>query len=430
MSAKTHSLLKSRELFAKAKAVIPGGVNSPVRAFKSVGSEPLFIDRAAGPYLWDVDGNKYIDLVLSWGPMIHGHADPDIENSVLAVIGNGTSFGAPTEVETKLAEEIIKLVPSIEMVRMVNSGTEAVMSAIRLARAYTLQANPEKNKIIKFSGCYHGHVDPLLVQAGSGLATLGLPCSQGVLGRSTQDTIVLPFNDLNAVEAAFESFPDQISAIILEPIIGNAGCILPEAGYLKQLREITQAHGTLLIFDEVMTGFRVAAGGAQELYNIKPDITTLGKIIGGGFPVGAYGASKEIMSLVAPSGPMYQAGTLSGNPIAMNAGLTCLKKLQHPNFYQDLHAKTKYLIDGFKAVKPELQYNFSTAMFSVFFNSHRVNSYETAMTSDSEIFKRFHAQMLENGIYWAPSAFEAGFLSASHSYVDLDNIIAAFAKFK
>lgn len=417
---------KSQELYTKALKSIPGGVNSPVRSFKSVGSQPLFISRASGPYLWDVDSNKYIDLVMSWGPMIHGHADHDIEAAVINKIHSGTSFGAPTEVETQLAEEVIKLVPSIEMVRMVNSGTEAVMSAIRLARAYTLRQNPNQNKIIKFSGCYHGHVDPLLVDSGSGLATLGLPSSEGVSSKATEDTISLPYNNLEIVEEAFNKFPNQISAIILEPIVGNSGCILPEPGYLEGLRSITKANNALLIFDEVMTGFRVALGGAQESYGIKPDITTLGKIIGGGFPVGAYGASQEIMSLVAPAGPMYQAGTLSGNPIAMTAGLECLRKLQSPNFYSDLHSKTKYLIDGFKSIRPKFQYNYATAMFSVFFCKERVLSYETACKSNSEAFKKFHASMLQQGIYWAPSAFEAGFLSASHSYEDLDHIIEAF----
>jgi glutamate-1-semialdehyde 2,1-aminomutase len=421
---------KSHALYLEALQLFPGAVNSPVRAFKSVGSEPLFIDSAEGAYLLDVDANRYIDLVLSWGPMIHGHADRDIEAAVIAALHKGSSYGAPTEVENKLAKEIIKLVPSVEILRMVNSGTEAVMSAIRLARAYTMQHNPSKKKIIKFTGCYHGHVDPLLVHAGSGLATLGLPSSQGVLEHTVQDTIVLPFNDISLVEQTFARSANEISAIILEPIVGNAGCILPKPSYLVALQEIARAHNSLLIFDEVMTGFRVAAGGAQELYGIKPDITTFGKIIGGGFPVGAYGASKEIMSLVAPLGPVYQAGTLSGNPIAMTAGLVCLQKLQRANFYQELHHKTKYLIDGFRSLRPDLQYNYATAMFSVFFTDTEVYSYETALQSDSKLFSRFHAHMLASGVYWAPSAFEAGFLSAAHSYSDLDTIIEAFATFK
>lgn len=432
----TISRNKSARLFEEAKTLMPGGVNSPVRAFKSIDTAPVFFKRANGAYLWDEDGNQYIDYVGSWGPMILGHADSDIEEALKLAITNGTSFGAPTQLENEMAKEVIKLVPSIEMVRMVNSGTEAVMAAIRLARAYTSQRNPKQNKIIKFKGCYHGHADALLVQAGSGVATLALPDSPGVTSEATQNTIVADFNNRQEVEEIFAKYPGEISAIITEPIIGNAGFIAPQEGFLEFLRNITTKNNALLIFDEVMTGFRVALGGAQERFNIKPDITTLGKVIGGGLPVGAYGASKEIMSLVAPSGPMYQAGTLSGNPLAMSAGLTCLRKIQRPEFFTELEKKTAYLVNGLKdsAAKhsnkdiAQGQYNYAGGMFGFFFTDKAVHNYQDAKRVDTELFKKFYLAMLDRGIYLAPSAFEAGFVSSAHSYKDLDKTIDAFAE--
>ena len=407
---------------------MPGGVNSPVRAFRSVGAaHPIFFKSAKGSKLYDVDGNEYIDYIGSWGPMIHGHADPDIETAATEALRHSPSFGAPTELENLMAAEVIKLVPSIEMVRMVNSGTEAVLSAIRLARAFTTKLNPKKNKIIKFKGCYHGHVDALLVQAGSGVATLGLPDSLGVNSNVTQDTIVLNFNDFSSLEEAFRLEGELISAIIVEPIIGNGGCILPEEGFLEALRTVCDKYKSLLIFDEVMTGFRVALGGAQEKYSVMPDITTLGKVIGGGFPVGAYGARKEIMELVAPAGAMYQAGTLSGNPVAMAAGLTALKKLQKTGFYDDLAAKTQYLIKGFKAASADIPVQFVEAagMFGMFFSKTAVKDFDEAKASNVEFFKKYYMEMLKRGIYLAPSAFEAFFMSAAHSYEDLDRTIEA-----
>jgi glutamate-1-semialdehyde 2,1-aminomutase len=407
---------------------MPGGVNSPVRAFRSVGAaHPIFFKSAKGSKLYDVDGNEYIDYIGSWGPMIHGHADPDIEAAAIEALKNSSSFGAPTELENLMAAEVIKLVPSIEMVRMVNSGTEAVLSAIRLARAFTAKLNPKKNKIIKFKGCYHGHVDALLVQAGSGVATLGLPDSLGVNSNVTQDTIVLNFNDFSSLEEAFRREGELISAIIVEPIIGNGGCILPEAGFLEALRAVCDKYESLLIFDEVMTGFRVALGGAQEKYSVMPDITTLGKVIGGGFPVGAYGARREIMELVAPAGAMYQAGTLSGNPVAMAAGLTALKKLQRAGFYDDLTAKAQYLIKGLKAASADIPVQFVEAagMFGMFFSKTAVKDFDEAKASNVEFFKKYYMEMLKRGIYLAPSAFEAFFMSAAHSYEDLDRTIEA-----
>lgn len=406
---------------------MPGGVNSPVRAFKSIGSNPIFIKRAKGPYIYDEDGNQYIDYIGSWGPMILGHADPDIEANLIETLKNGTSFGAPTAIENEMAEEVIKMVPSIEMVRMVNSGTEAVMAALRLARAYT-----KRSKIIKFEGCYHGHTDSMLVHAGSGVATLALPDSPGVTKEAAQNTITVPFNNKESIEEAFKNYANDIAAVIIEPVVGNSGCIPPQDGFLEFLREITKKHGTMLIFDEVMTGFRVAAGGAQEYYGVSPDITTLGKIIGGGLPVGAYGASKEIMETVAPVGPMYQAGTLSGNPLAMIAGLTCLRKLQAPGFYEELDKKTKYLVNGMK----EAGFGKFTqvgAMFSFFMldeneNPGPVKNYDDAKKADPELFKKYYLGMLKEGIYLAPSAFEAGFMGAAHSYEDLDKTIAAHSK--
>ncbi len=422
---------KSEELFNTAKALMPGGVNSPVRAFRSIGaSHPIFFKSAKGSKLYDVDGNEYIDFIGSWGPMIHGHADPDIEAAAINALKNSPSFGAPTELENLMTAEIIDIVPSIEMVRMVNSGTEAVLSAIRLARAFTTQQNPLKNKIVKFKGCYHGHVDALLVQAGSGVATLGLPDSPGVADSVTRDTILLNFNDFANLKAVFTEFGDLISAVIVEPVIGNGGCILPELGFLEALREECSKHSALLIFDEVMTGFRVALGGAQEKYKVMPDITTLGKVIGGGFPVGAYGARREIMDLVAPSGPVYQAGTLSGNPVAMAAGLTALKKLRKPDFYTELSKKTQYLISGLRSNSGDIPVQFVEAagMFGMFFSESPVKNFDDAKASNLEFFKKYYLEMLRNGIYLAPSAFEAFFMSAAHSYEDLDKTIEAHEK--
>ncbi len=423
---------KSQQLFTEAQKLMPGGVNSPVRAFKSIDGSPIFFKKAKGAYLWDEDDNQYIDFVGSWGPMILGHADPDIERELKQAISNGTSFGAPTRLENAMAAEVIKLVPSIEMVRMVNSGTEAVMSAIRLARAYTTRNNPKQTKIIKFRGCYHGHADALLVQAGSGVATLGLPDSPGVTQSATQDTILATYNSTQELEEIFKSYPGEISAIITEPVIGNAGCILPQPGFLEFLREITLKHNALLIFDEVMTGFRVALGGAQARFNVMPDITTLGKVIGGGLPVGAYGASKEIMSLVAPSGPMYQAGTLSGNPLAMTAGLTCLRKIQAPGFYEELEKKTNYLIEGLERAARDasipLQVSACGGMFGFFFSDKPVHNYADTQYVDMNKFRKFYLALLDCGVYFAPSAFEAGFMSIAHSYEDLDRVIATISQ--
>jgi glutamate-1-semialdehyde 2,1-aminomutase len=418
----TIARTRSQELFKRAKELMPGGVNSPVRAFKSIGIDPIFIKSAKGAYLFDEDGNKYIDFVGSWGPMILGHADPDIEAAIIAAARSGTSFGAPTALENQMAEEVIKLVPSIEMVRFVNSGTEAVMAAIRLARAFT-----KRDKIIKFTGCYHGHCDALLVSAGSGVATLGLPDSPGVTKETAKDTLVVKFNDQEALKKVFEKHSSEIAAIITEPIIGNSGFIKAQNGFLELCRELCNEHQSLLIFDEVMTGFRVALGGAQELFGIKADITTLGKVIGGGLPVGAYGGSQEIMSMVAPAGPMYQAGTLSGNPLAMSAGLTCLKKIQAANFYQELEAKTKYLVEGIKAIDPaNIQVDYAGGMFGYFFSPSAIDSYEAAKENvDIEKFKSTYKKLLDLGVYMAPSAFEAGFVSAAHSYEDLDKVIEA-----
>jgi glutamate-1-semialdehyde 2,1-aminomutase len=429
MQTTKTSRQKSLELFKEAQTVLPGGVNSPVRAFSSIDKNPPFVKRAEGAYFWDEDDNKYIDFVGSWGPMILGHRNMQIENALKKVIENGTSFGAPTAIETEMAKEVIKLVPSIEMVRFVNSGTEAVMSAIRLARAYASQKNPKKVKIIKFTGCYHGHIDALLVQAGSGVLTLGLPDSPGVTKETTANTVLVQYNNKEAITEAFKANRGEIAAVVLEPVIGNAGCIQPEPGFLEFLREITKANSSLLIFDEVMTGFRVSLGGAQERFGVMPDITCLGKVIGGGLPVGAYGASEEIMSMVAPAGPMYQAGTLSGNPLAMTAGLECLKQIQEPGFYEELEKKALYLVNGMKEVEPELQVTAAGGMFGFFFTDKPIKCFEDAKNHmDVNKFKEIYIKMLEQGIYFAPSAYEAGFISAAHSYEDLDFVISAFKK--
>lgn len=416
---------KSDILFQEAQLLLPGGVNSPVRAFRSVGRSPLFIKRARGAHVWDEDGNKYIDYVGSWGPMILGHAQPQIVKSIQRAAKSGTSFGAPTEIEVRMAELIRSIMPSIEMVRMVNSGTEATMSAIRLARAYT-----GKEKIIKFEGCYHGHGDSFLIKAGSGALTLGVPDSPGVPVGTARGTLTARYNDLASVTRLIEQNRAEVAAIIVEPVVGNMGCIPPEPGFLEGLRSLTSAHSMLLIFDEVMTGFRVALGGAQELYGIRPDLTTLGKIIGGGLPVGAYGGKKEIMQMVAPSGPMYQAGTLSGNPLAMSAGYEMLKKLSRSRLvYKQLENRSAALEDGFrknlKKTGLNLTLNRIGSMFSLFFTDKPVCDYDSAKTADTDRFGRYFNAMLNLGMYLPPSQFEAAFLSASHSFADIKKTIAA-----
>ncbi len=403
---------------------MPGGVSSPVRAFKSVGADPVFIARAQGAYLWDVDGNRYIDYIGTWGPAIVGHAHPEVQQALISAIPNGTSFGAPSCQENVLAQMVIDAVPSIEMVRFVNSGTEACMSAIRLARAYT-----GREKLIKFSGCYHGHGDLFLVQAGSGVATLGLPDSPGVPSAVTAHTLTVPYNDLPALNAMLAQYPDSIAAVILEPVVGNAGCILPQPGFLAGVRELTHQYGALLIFDEVMTGFRLAYGGAQERFGMDPDLTCLGKIIGGGLPVGAYGGKQAIMEMVAPAGPVYQAGTLSGNPLAMTAGIKTLELLQKPGTYAYLDQITAQLTEGLldvaRATGHTICANQVGAMTSIFFCAGPVTSYETAKASDREKFGRFHRGMMAEGVYLAPSQFEAWFLSTAHTAADIDQTLQA-----
>ena len=415
---------RSRDLLAAARRVIPGGVNSPVRAFSAVGGEPPFIARGKGATLWDADGNHYIDYVLSWGPLILGHAHPAIVAALSEAAAQGTSYGAPTALETELAELVIEMVPSVEMVRFVNSGTEATMTALRLARAFT-----GRHKVVKFEGCYHGHADMLLVQAGSGVATLGLPDSPGVPPGATQDTLTAHFNDLDAVERLFERFSEEIAAVIVEPVAGNMGVVPPEPDFLPGLRRLTAAHGALLIFDEVMTGFRVALGGAQALYGVDPDLTTLGKVIGGGLPVGAYAGKREIMETVAPAGPMYQAGTLSGNPLAMTAGLVTLKEIRKPGVLDGIVAQTKRLCQGIgraaeDAGVPVTQTQVGT-MFCTFFCKGKVTDYASAKHSDTAAFGRFHRAMLDAGIYMAPSQFEAGFVSLAHTEAVINRTVEA-----
>ncbi len=424
MITSTLKTTKSEEIFAAAQKLMPGGVSSPVRAFKSVGGQPIVFDRVQGAYAWDVDGNQYIDYIGTWGPAICGHAHPDVIHAICEAAQKGTSFGAPSYLENILAEMVIDAVPSIEMVRFVNSGTEACMSVLRLMRAFT-----GREKIIKFEGCYHGHADMFLVKAGSGVATLGLPDSPGVPKSTTAATLTAPFNNLEAVRSLFEENPDAIAGVILEPVVGNAGFIPPDAGFLAGLQELTREYGALLVFDEVMTGFRIAYGGAQEKFGITPDLTTLGKIIGGGLPVGAYGGRRDIMEMVAPSGPMYQAGTLSGNPLAMTAGIKTLELLRQPGTYESLDRITKRLATGMLEIAKETGHTACggqiSAMFGCFFAAGPVHNYEDAKKSDLAKFSRFHRGMLERGVYLAPSQFEAGFTSLAHTDADIDRTLEA-----
>jgi glutamate-1-semialdehyde 2,1-aminomutase len=414
----------SHALFTRAKALIPGGVNSPVRAFKSVGGEPFFAHRAEGAYLFDVDGNRYVDYVGSWGPMIAGHAHPQVLAAVERTMRDGLSFGVPNALEVTMAEAITQIVPSCEMVRMVNSGTEATLSAIRVARGAT-----GRSRIVKFEGCYHGHGDSFLVKAGSGVMTLGLPNSPGVPAALADLTLTLPYNDFEAATKLFEEAGSDIAGLIIEPIVGNANCILPRPGYLQHLRELCTQHGALLIFDEVMTGFRVALGGAQQLYGITPDLSTFGKIIGGGMPVGAYGGRRDLMAQVAPSGPIYQAGTLSGNPVAMAAGLATLDLIRTPGFHAALERGTHALCDGLEAAAREAGVPFTTTrapgMFGLYFREGPVETFEDAKASDTARFNRFFHAMLERGVYLAPSAFEAGFMSSAHGAPEIALTLAA-----
>jgi len=417
---------QSRLLQQRAEKLFPGGVNSPVRAFRAVGGDPPIIVRAQGAKLWDEDGNEYIDYVGSWGPMILGHANPEVTEAVRRAARNGTSFGASTAAEAELAELVTSAFPSIEMMRFVSSGTEATMSAIRLARAFT-----GRNYIVKFEGCYHGHADSLLVKAGSGVATLGIPGSAGVLDEQARFTLALPFNSAEAIEQAFARYKDQIAVVIVEPVVGNMGCVPPREDYLQMLREVTRSQGSLLIFDEVMTGFRIAFGGAQELYKITPDLTTLGKIIGGGLPVGAYGGRLEIMRMVAPLGPVYQAGTLSGNPLAMAAGIATVDRLQRDRtkIYPLLEQNSSTLVTGITQAARDSGVQITSSrvgsMFTWFFRTGNVYDYDDAAKSDTTKFAQFHREMLDRGIYLPPSQFEAAFLSAAHTTAELDQTIEA-----
>jgi len=415
---------RSEELFQEAKKYIPGGVNSPVRAFKAVGANPVFIEKAQGAYLYDVDGNKYLDYIGSWGPMILGHAYPEVLEAVKEAMERGSSYGAPTEVEVEMAKQVVNAFPAMDMVRMVSSGTEATMSAIRLARAYT-----GRDKIVKFAGCYHGHADNLLAKAGSGVTTLGLPDSPGVPSDLAKNTLTVDYNNLEAIERIIEANPEQIACLILEPIPANMGVVLPKDGFLAAIRDLTQKHGILLIFDEVITGFRLGYSGAQGYFNIEPDLTCLGKIIGGGFPVGAYGGKREIMEQIAPAGPVYQAGTLSGNPVAMTAGLKTLEILQRPGVYEDMKQKAEYLREGLAKNVREVGLDiFMTgieSMSCLFFTDKEVYDYETAKTADTAKYAAFFRSMLAQGIYLAPAQFEAMFVSLVHNWKDIEDTIKA-----
>ena len=416
-------MMEASLLFSEAQKIIPGGVNSPVRAFKGVGGTPVFIDHASGPYIFDSQGKQYIDYVGSWGPMILGHAHPEVITAVKEAAEKGLSFGAPTEIETRMAAKICELMPAIEKVRMVSSGTEATMSALRLARGYT-----KRDKIVKFEGCYHGHSDSLLVKAGSGALTLGVPSSPGVPASLAEDTLTLTFNDSEAIKQVFSKMGEKIACVIVEPVAGNMNCIPPESGFLETLRQVCDEYGSVLIFDEVMTGFRVDLHGAQGLYQVKPDLTTLGKIIGGGMPVGAFGGNQKIMEHLAPVGPVYQAGTLSGNPVSMAAGLKTLELVSQAGFYQTLSEKTANLVSGIKERAEqqniEMAVNTVGAMFGLFFSHEKkISRFEQVMQCDQEFFKRFFHAMLEQGVYLAPSAFEAGFVSAAHTEQDVQRTL-------
>jgi len=424
-------MTQSSDLFSQAKQYIPGGVNSPVRSFSGVGGTPVYFDRASGAYVYDSEGKRYIDYVGSWGPMILGHAHPQVIEAVKQTAEKGLSFGAPTEIETRMAQKVCEMLPSIAMVRMVSSGTEATMSALRLARGYT-----GRDMIVKFEGCYHGHSDSLLVKAGSGALTFGVPSSPGVPASVAADTITLTYNDSDAVRSMFTELGDKIACIIVEPVAGNMNCIPPEPGFLQTLREVCDQYGSVLIFDEVMTGFRVGLGSAQGLYGIKPDLTTLGKIIGGGMPVGAFGGSRKIMEHLAPLGPVYQAGTLSGNPVAMAAGLKTLELISVPGFYDNLTAKTTQLLAGLQDAADQAGIAFTTnqvgAMFGLFFSDEKqISRFAQVMKCNQDRFKRFFHGMLDHGVYLAPSAFEAGFVSAAHTDTDIEATLnAASAVFK
>jgi glutamate-1-semialdehyde 2,1-aminomutase len=418
-------MTQARNLFSEAKKVIPGGVNSPVRAFNGVGGTPVYIDHAHGCYIFDSEKKRYIDYVGSWGPMILGHAHPEVIETVKQTAEKGLSFGAPTEIETLMASKVCELLPSIDMIRMVSSGTEATMSALRLARGYT-----GRDKIVKFEGCYHGHSDSLLVKAGSGALTLGVPSSPGVPAALAKETITLTYNDSESVKQAFAEIGDDIACIIVEPVAGNMNCIPPVPGFLETLRDVCDQHGSILIFDEVMTGFRVGLQGAQGLYNVTPDLTTLGKIIGGGMPVGAFGGKRQIMEYLAPLGPVYQAGTLSGNPVAMAAGLKTLELISQAGFYEDLSQKTQQFVTGMQESANRAGISITTnvvgAMFGLFFSQEQtVRYYSQVMQSDQALFKRFFHGMLEQGVYFAPSAFEAGFVSSAHNNEDIEKTLDA-----
>lgn len=429
-----QSTVQSNLLFQRAQQHIPGGVNSPVRAFRGVGGNPVFFTGGKGAWLTDADGNRYIDYIGAWGPLILGHSHPAVRTALHEQLDRGTAFGAPTGLEVELAERICRLMPAIESVRLVNSGTEATMSAIRLARGYT-----GRDKIVKFEGCYHGHVDSLLVKAGSGALTLGTPDSSGIPASTAAQTFVVPYNDADALEQLFAVSGSEIAAVIIEPVAGNMNCVPPLPGYLAAVREITQKHGALLIFDEVMSGFRVALGGAQQLYGIKPDLTTLGKVIGGGLPVGAFGGSKAIMDMLAPTGPVYQAGTLSGNPLAVTAGLVVLNEISKPGFHESLARTTTALLKGLQTIADQAQIPFTTTqvggMFGCYFNDQPVISrLEQVMRSDVERFRKYFHLMLSSGIYLAPSAFEAGFVSSAHGDMEIQKTLEAaeyaFARLK